>query len=328
MSSSPPRRLTTLHLLLTAPGDDRVAHHTLCMNTMTYYGEHVPDAARAAGVQGTLGRRLAFTAQGEVEGVRRSECVWHLHSAAPLGTEAKRPADQPEALRPWAEAALSAHTPARAPWFQAGWQEGALAWLDEELAAQELTRTAAPQVLKHWQISLLWRVPTDRGKVYFKAVPSFFAREVSATPVLAREVPGAAPPVLAADQERGFLLLADSGEAEPGDLTGVMQHLAAVQRASLPLLPALELRDRGPAYLRAWLPRLLSDETLLTGQDGGFTPQEAALLRARQAELDAALLRLAASPLPLTLGHGDLHSGNVTAHGAQVTLLDWSDICR
>ncbi|MFC6661311.1 phosphotransferase [Deinococcus multiflagellatus] len=154
-----------------------------------------------------------------------------------------------------------------------------------------------------------------------------FAREVALTPVLAREVPGAAPRVLAADTARGFLLLADSGEAGPDDLPGLLRHLAWVQRASLPLLPTLGLRDRGPAYVCRWLPHLLSDEGLQVGQPRGFTPAEAADLRTRQPALDAALARLAASPLPPTLGHGDLHAGNVTARDGTFTLLDWSDGC-
>ena len=38
--------------------------------------------------------------------------------------------------------------------------------------------------------------------------------------------------------------------------------------------------------------------------------------------------RLSASPLPRTLGHGDLHGGNVLVKDGQFTVLDWSDVCR
>ncbi|WP_221091022.1 phosphotransferase [Deinococcus aquaedulcis] len=322
---SAPQRHTTLHLILTHPGEAQAAHHTLTVHTPTYYGQHILEAAQTLGLRAQLGRRLAFTPLGTQDGVARAQCVWHLHSAAPLGPDAVGPEGAPAEVSGWRQAALTPPPPI--PWFHADWAAQALTWLDTELAAQALTRTGEPEVLKHWQISLLWRVPTDGGPVYFKAVPEFFAREVALTPVLAREVPGAAPRVLAADTARGFLLLADSGEAGPDDLTGLLRHLAWVQRASLPLLPTLGLRDRGPAYVRRWLPHLLSDEGLQVGQTKGFTAAEAAALRTRQPALDAALARLAASPLPPTLGHGDLHAGNVTARDGTFTLLDWSDVC-
>ena len=182
--------------------------------------------------------------------------------------------------------------------------------------------------MKHWQISLLWRVPTQGGDVYFKAVPDFFAREVTVTARLATEVPGAAPPVLAADTGRGFLLLDGCGAAG-GDPEAALRQLARVQRATRPLLPELKLRGRGPAYLLARLDALLSDASLHADEHGphpdALTPAEAATLRARRPKLEAALERLRVSPIPLTLGHGDLHGGNVTTRGEQVTLLDWSD---
>ncbi|WP_194165307.1 phosphotransferase family protein [Deinococcus terrestris] len=193
---------------------------------------------------------------------------------------------------------------------------------------QGLTRTGEPTVLKHWQISLLWRVPTSGGPVYLKAVPDFFAREVRVTPARAAGVPGAAPPVLAADEGRGLLLLADAGtDVDAPDLPALLRHVARVQRASLPLLPALGLEDRGPAQVRSRLADLFSDEVLLVGEEGGLTPGEAGRLRALRPELEAALTRLEASPLPLTLGHGDLHGGNVVERAGEFTLLDWSDAC-
>jgi hypothetical protein len=73
------RRETTLHLLLTRPGETGVACRTLSVNHPVYYGEHVLEAARSAGVEGWLGRRLAFTRQGVGEdGVTRATCAWQL----------------------------------------------------------------------------------------------------------------------------------------------------------------------------------------------------------------------------------------------------------
>lgn len=324
----PPRRETTLHLLLTHPDGERVGQRTLTVGTTTYYGANVLEAARAAGLPVRLLRRLAFNSGGEEGGVVRAETIWQVHADdPPPGLVWQCPDGWPERERAWAHAALTPHTPRRAPWFHPDWAAGTLAWLDEELRAQGLTRTGEPTVLKHWQISLLWRVPTSGGVVYLKAVPDFFGREVRVTPALAA-VPGAAPPVLAAHQGRGLLLLAEAGtDVDAPDLPALLRHLARVQRASLRLLPDLGLEDRGPAQVRSRLDDLLSDGVLLVGEEGGLTPGEAGRLRALRPELGAALSRLEASPLPLTLGHGDLHGGNVVERAGGFTLLDWSDAC-
>ena len=318
------RRETTLHLLFLQ--EERAAVHTLNTDQTTYFGANVPEAAAVAGLRGSLLRRLAFDYAGEVDGVRRAEAVWHLDATDEAGLDWKPLADLAERERGWVETAL--RPPGNVPWMHAGWHGGALAWLDAELAAQGLSRAGEPTVLKHWQISLLWRVPTDAGAVYFKAVPAFFGREVEFTPLLARELPGAAPPVLAADREQGFLLLGDCGEvSDSPDLNSLMTHLARVQRSSLPHLSGWKLRDRGPEYVLTWLDTLFSEEVLMIGQEGGLSTAEAGALRTARPELEAALHRLAESPLPRTLGHGDLHSGNVTVQGGVFTFLDWSDVC-
>ncbi|PNY81305.1 hypothetical protein CVO96_07810 [Deinococcus koreensis] len=304
----------------------RAALHTLSTDQTTYDGANVLEAAQTAGLRGRLLRRLHFTSSGEVDGVRRAEVVWQLDAAAGAQLDWQPLAALGERERGWAEAACT--PPANVPWMHAGWHGGARAWLDAELAAQGLRRAGEPTVLKHGQISALWRVPTDAGPLYFKAVPDFFAREVEFTPLLARELPGAAPPVLAADRERGFLLLGDCGEvSDTPDLNALMTHLARVQRSSRPHLSGWGLRDRGPEYVLGWLDALFSDEVLMLGQEGGLSAEEAGALRTARPELEAALHRLAASPLPRTLGHGDLHGGNVTVQDGAFTLLDWSDVC-
>ncbi|CAM3607181.1 aminoglycoside phosphotransferase family protein [Deinococcus frigens] len=327
-SASPTlRRETTLTLLFTR--GEEVALHSLTTAQTSYYGANVLEAAREAGLSGTLLRRLYFKYFGEVAGVRRAESVWHLEAADGLELDWQPISGLPQRERAWVDTAHS--PPGNAPWMRPGWHAAALAWLDAELAAQGWTRqgqAGQPSVLKHGQISVLWRVDTSGGRVYFKAVPDFFRREVEVTPLLARELPGAAPSVLAADTRRGFLLLRDAGEEnDTPDLSAVMRHLAGIQRASLPLLDGWALRDRGPDHVLSWLDRLLSDATLLTGQEGGFTPGEAERLRSHAPELEAALRRLSASPLPCTLGHGDLHGGNVVERGGRFTFLDWSDVC-
>ncbi|WP_084050681.1 phosphotransferase [Deinococcus hopiensis] len=327
--ASPPRRETALHLLFLHPDGERVALHSVSVTTMTYYGEHVPNAAPAH-LRARLLRRLHFRGLGEEGGVRRAESVWHLHTDELDRLEWRAAWDLTEVQRTWVEAARTPATPRRAPWMRAEWHTQALAWLDAELAAQGLVRRGGPVTLKHWQISLLWRVETDGGtRVYLKAVPDFFRREVAITPKLACALPSSAPPVLAADEARGLLLMGDAGEGQDApDLPTLMQHLAWLQRESVALLPDLPLPDHGPEYVLSRLDALFSAAALLVGEEGGLSADEAAALRARRPKLEAALARLATSPLPRTLGHGDLHGGNVVARGESFTFLDWSDVSR
>lgn len=329
-SMSDVRRETTLHLLFLQ--GSQAAIHTVMLDQPTYYGSNICEAAVGAGLRARPLRRVFFHYQGEVAGVRKAESVWQLDPLDDAGLDWRDVADLTERERGWVD--IARRPPSNVPWMHVGWFAGALAWVDNELAAQGWRRHGDPRVLKHWQISALWEVETTHGRVFFKAVPEFFVREVKVTPPLARELEGAAPPVLAADEERGFLLLADAGavvdEAE-FDLNALMRHVARLQRESVPLLSEWlsrwSLHTRGPEYVLSWLDHLLSDECLLLGHEDGFTPQEATKLRARRPALEGALHRLSASPLPRTLGHGDLHGGNVVQWDGQFTILDWSDVC-
>ncbi|WP_135228437.1 phosphotransferase [Deinococcus fonticola] len=319
------KRDTTLHLLFTRE-DGRNAIHTVKTDKTTYYGANIAEAARQVGIEGRPLRRIHFKFHGVQDGVNVVEAVWHLHAVK--GAEVHWSRDFTASERQWIE---TARTPTVTPWFQEGWFSAALAWLDGELTAQGWTRVGVPRTLKHWQISLLWEVPTTHGRVFLKGVPDFFGREAQLTPRLAQELSGAAPPVLAADLARGLLLMADAGEpVDEQDVNwpALLRHLARVQQNSIPLLPDWHLRDRGPEYVLSWLDTLLAEASLLTGQESGFTPDEAQRLSTARPRLEAALKRLSRSPLPRTLGHGDLHGGNVLVKDGQFTLLDWSDVCQ
>lgn len=316
------RHETTLHLLFLK--DEQAALQTLTTDQTSYFGANV---AEAAGLGARLLRRVYFKYDGEVAGVHRTESVWHMENVNMSGLNWQPVTALSETVQAWVKTAQ--HPPSNVPWMREGWFTAALDWVDTELAAQGWLRKGEPKVLKHGQISALWQVGTTHGKVYFKAVPDFFRREVELTPLLARELTGAAPPVLAADLDRGFLLLGDAGAevSESPDLNAIMRHWGRLQRESVPLVSAWKLRDRGPEYVLSWLEVLLSDQCLLVDGEVCFTPVEAAQLRSKRPELQAALQRLAQSTIPRTLGHGDLHGGNMTKQGGEYTVLDWSDVC-
>lgn len=334
-----PSLRTTLHAVIAHPDGGRVAAvggslPSAVVTENTFVGCGLTDAFPALAPWLAPMRRLGFVRlPNDPDGTLIRESAWQLDPVTDMsGVEWVTPEALPEREQAWAESAL-APVPARRPSFaRPGWAAGVMAWLDGEVREQGLTRAGWPEPLKHWGISALWRVPLVEGShVYLKAVPTFFAREVPVTCLLSREIPGAAPPVLAADMGRNLLLLAHAGDVpgEAEDGVALAAHLAWVQRASVPLLPelrALGLPDHGPEWVASLLPDLLRDEHFMVGEQEGLTPDEAARLRALEPRLREACARLAASPLPRVAGHGDLHRWNAVRDGeGHWTLLDWSD---
>ena len=78
-------------------------------------------------------------------------------------------------LTPWA-GALEDH-PLRLPYAEPGGPGRDLAWAAAALDDQGVRRTGAPQQVRTWNLSSLWRIPVDDGDVWLKSVPPFFAHE-------------------------------------------------------------------------------------------------------------------------------------------------------
>jgi Phosphotransferase enzyme family len=274
--------------------------------------------------------------------LRVCRIVWLLDGDG-TGDGWQLPGTLPPEVQPWLEAAQTPDPPGRPHWQRPGGWAALLGWLDAELHEQGRPRLRLPQVRKDWGISWLAQVQTAAGPLYLKAVPDFFRAEVRVTCTLSQALPGAAAPVLAADGERGLLLLEGAGTPLDNGASGwftpplgtapwtlddsraLLGWLAQLQRGAegLPLLGTLP--DHGPEWVRAQLPGLLAESQFLTGQPGGLSAEEVAALLALRPQLEAALDHLSASPIPRTLGHGDLHDGNVVRQHGQFTLLDWSD---
>lgn len=159
----------------------------------------------------------------------------------------------------------------------------------------------------------IWRVPTAHGVAYRKVVPSHLRHEVRLTAWLAAHCPEHVVPVLAADAERGELVLADGGPrlrevgTDPGGWERILVTYAEVQLATAPHVDeilALGVPDRRLAALPDAFDELVADTDL----------------RERYRALCA---ELGAFGLPDTVHISDLHDGNVFAAGMRV--FDWGD---
>jgi hypothetical protein len=171
------------------------------------------------------------------------------------------------------------------------------------------------------------RVPLAGGVAWFKACAPVQAFEPHLTAELFARWPDRVAEILAYDEERAWLLLADAGrpvgdlgnppeawlgalpryaELQHGEAAHAREHLAhGVPDLRLATLPA-----RYQELLRLELP--LAREEL--GRLWDFAPRLGELCE-----------ELAAYGVPATIQHDDLHHANLYARGGRFRVLDWGD---
>jgi hypothetical protein len=171
------------------------------------------------------------------------------------------------------------------------------------------------------------RVPIADGAAWFKACAPVQAFEPRLTAELFARWPDRVPEVLAYDEERAWLLLADAGrpvaafgnppeawlhalplyaELQRGEVARVRDHLAH----GVPDLRLVGLPARYEELLRLDLP-LERDEV---NRLRDFAPRFIELCD-----------ELAAYDVPETIQHDDLHHANLYVHGGRMRVLDWGD---
>jgi Phosphotransferase enzyme family len=172
-----------------------------------------------------------------------------------------------------------------------------------------------------------WSVPTRDGAVWFKTCASVQAFEPRLTAELAARWPETVPAVIAHDEDRGWLLLADAGTAigesgnPPEAWLRVLPRYAELQQGEAD--HATDHLAHGVPELRlAALPARF-DELLQTRLP--LEPDEIARLRAFAPRLAAEAAELATRGIPESIQHDDLHMGNVYALDDELRVLDWGD---
>lgn len=223
-------------------------------------------------------------------------------------------------------------------WTTSAWRSEAVAWIDASLARLGRHRIGAVEQphVRPW--STVMHLPTDTGVLYFKAVAPAAAHEIALTVALARWCPDVMPPVLAADEARGWLLLPDGGprlreiiraDRDLGHWERLLPLYAEVQIDLVDRVTDLlsfgtpdRRLDRLPALYEA----LLADESALrVGQEPGLTSGEYDRLRADAPYFAALCHELASYGIPASLHHGDLHDGNIFARDGAYRFFDWGD---
>jgi hypothetical protein len=181
------------------------------------------------------------------------------------------------------------------------------------------------------------KVPTNAGVVWMKATGPGTAFEAGLYDLLAATVPDRVLTPIATDAARGWMVLPDGGPPLGERLTGtdLVESLAVALpeygRMQLELVPHVDgLLSLGVADMR---PHMMGRrfEQALAATRGDLDGRAAdPSTHRRVAAMDETIAswceRLAASSLPASLDHNDLHPWNILGDGAgDVRFYDWGD---
>jgi hypothetical protein len=196
------------------------------------------------------------------------------------------------------------------------------AWVRSRVAA-----VGAIEVAHERPWATVWRVPVADGAVWFKVCGAVQAFEPRLTARLFERWPDRVTEVLAHDQERGWLLLADAGAP-----VGERGNPPEAWLAALPAYAELQrgeaahvldhLADGVPDLRIQTLPERLDD---LLRRDLPLDGVEVARLRAHGSRFGELCRELDAAGVPSTIQHDDLHHKNLYERDGRLRVLDWGD---
>ena len=224
-------------------------------------------------------------------------------------------------------------------WSSRAWLDEALSWLDGVLADRGTPRIGPVDQPHQRPWATVLRVPTTDGTVWLKATGPATAFEVRLYEVLARVAPDAVLRPIAVDVERAWIVLPDGGppigerlegSAQLEALVAALADYGRLQRAVAPHVD--ELLAAGVADMRpAVLPERFDEAVEVTAVaiEHAPRPGEAEMherVAAMRPEVDAWCEQLAASRVPATIDHNDLHAWNVLGGDGEPTrFYDWGD---
>lgn len=188
--------------------------------------------------------------------------------------------------------------------------------------------------VRPWSVVLA--VPTDHGRVFFKANEPAHEREAARAAFLAARRPDLVPAPLAVDPATGWLLMADAGTP----LRDLVERERDVGRwlEVLPLYAGLqvELAGDADALVAVGTPDLRLDvlparfEAMLAELgtlDDGAHDGELRRLRSEVPRVAAMAADLGRFGIPETIEHDDLNDSAVYVGDGAYRIIDWGDAC-
>lgn len=234
--------------------------------------------------------------------------------------ETTRPSVRASDVNEWS--GRLADDPLRLPYARPGGPAAAVAWATAELTSRGRAVRAAPEQMRTWNLSSLWRIPTDTDDVWLKLVPPFFAHEGDVLELFAAE---AVPPLVAHDGPRMLLEQVDGNDLHSPtstQLTRLLDLLVDLQSrwsGRIDQLAATGMADFRADSLTAAITSVV-ERTAPQLDSADNTALEAFV-----AGLPGRFAALAGCGVPDTIVHGDFHPGNARGTGTALTVLDWGD---
>ena len=212
--------------------------------------------------------------------------------------------------------------PLRVPYAEPGGPARDLAWAEAVLEEHGAIQRGRAEQVRTWNLSSLWRIPTESGWVWLKCVPPFFAHEGA---MLARLAGPSVPRLLA--HQGGRILMpdipgTDQYDAQPPTLFRLVSMLVAIQvqwagcegellGLGLPDWRAAALVEAVESVVRRTVSELPDSDRKTLDELLESLPHRFGLLEE--------------CGIPDSLVHGDFAPGNARGDGRRLVLLDWGD---
>ena len=224
-------------------------------------------------------------------------------------------------------------------WATAAFHAEARSWVAEIAGSAGITPTGEFHQPHNKPWSTAIRFESDAGPLWFKANGPGTLHEGTLVATLARLDPALVPEVIAVDRIRGWWLMRDGGPilrtlAIPGELWSRWESIVPrYAEAQLRLaahsrdLLATGLPEATPATLPGQLESLIDALRSRAPAEGGLTADHASALEAHLPVYRERCAQLAASGIPSSIQHDDLHSSNICWYDSAraFRVIDWGD---
>lgn len=220
-------------------------------------------------------------------------------------------------------------------WYRPDWFGMVSHWIYDQLERLGIEGVGLVEQMRTWERSAILRVMTERGYVYFKALPPMFKHEPPLMVWLAHNFPEAFPKPLAVDGWRRWMLLPDFGSVTLDGVAEIERWEAALRRlAELQIALSVKINDliglgcpdrRLYTLERLIDPLLANPAAQLSGSELKLSEGEMIALRSRIPDYKQMCSELYRYSIPATLEHGDFWPGQVVVGDEQMVFIDWSD---
>jgi hypothetical protein len=223
-------------------------------------------------------------------------------------------------------------------WHDPDWKKQVVDWIRNETKRHSIQISGEIEQPHTYAWSTVLHVPTDQGKLFFKATAQETVHEAALTQSLSRWFPDCMPEFISVDITRGWMLMRDGGEQLRASIRPtkdiapwkpVIARYAEVQiglAEHITEILSLRTPDHRLSVLPALFTQLLSDEeSLMIDQEKGLSKAGWEQLRNKTPRFEEICAELAGYGIPESLNHGDFHDGNVLIRNGRITFFDWGD---